>query len=103
MFEELEKDIEHFSSHCSILLMGDLSFDNELNSHGERLLELCKSADLRILSLIVARVKFEPESSSSPSQVRVTSQVRVIFFHIFFPIILFDYTVNIIVKKMSDS
>lgn len=65
MFEELEKDIEHFSSHCSILLMGDLSFDNELNSHGERLLELCKSADLRILSLIVARVKFEPESSSS--------------------------------------
>ena len=53
MFEELEKDIEHFSSHGSILLMGDLSFDNELNRHGERLLELCKSADLRILNYTV--------------------------------------------------
>ena len=26
------------------------SFDNELNSHGKRLLEICKSADLRILN-----------------------------------------------------
>ena len=50
MFEELEKDIEHFSSHGSILLMGDLSFDNELNTHGKRLLELCRSAGLRILN-----------------------------------------------------
>ena len=33
------------------------------------------------MSLLIARVKFEPESSSSPSQVRVTSQVRVEFTH----------------------
>ena len=26
------------------------SFDNELNSHGKRLLEICNSADLRILN-----------------------------------------------------
>ena len=26
------------------------SFDNELNNHGKRLLEICKSADLRILN-----------------------------------------------------
>ena len=26
------------------------SFDNEINNHGKRLLELCKSADLRILN-----------------------------------------------------
>ena len=26
------------------------SFDNELNSHGKRLLEICQSADLRILN-----------------------------------------------------
>ena len=49
-------------------------------------------------SLIVARVKFEPESSSSHE-----SSSSQFFFHIFFPIISFDYTVNIIVKKMSDS
>ena len=49
-------------------------------------------------SLIVARVKFEPESSSSHE-----SSSSQFFFHIFFPIISCDYTVNIIVKKMSDS
>ena len=26
------------------------SFDNELNNHGKRLLEICRSADLRILN-----------------------------------------------------
>ena len=84
LFEELENDIEIFSSQGSILLMGDLnartgkfsdsvckegnnlitkdqsefslcptqrnSFDNELSSQGKRLLEICKSADLRILN-----------------------------------------------------
>ena len=47
-----------------------------------------------ITSFIVARVKFEPESSSSHE-----SSSSQFFFHIFFPIILCDYTVNIIVKK----
>ena len=66
--------MEIFSSLGSLLLMGDSvckegnnlitndqsefslcptqrnSFDNELNSHGKRLLEICKSADLRILN-----------------------------------------------------
>ena len=76
LFEELENDIEIFSSQGSILLMGDLNartgkysdsvykegnnlftndqsefslcptqrngFDNELNSHGKRLLGICK-------------------------------------------------------------
>lgn len=84
LFEELENDIENFSSHGSILLLGDFnsrtgkysdsvcqdgnhiidndqsefslcptdrnSFDNELNNHGKRLLEICRSADLRILN-----------------------------------------------------
>ena len=84
LFDELENDIEKFSSLGSILLMGDLnsrtgkysdivcqegntiitndqsesslcaiqrnSFDNELNNHGKRLLEICRSADLRILN-----------------------------------------------------
>ena len=60
-------------------------------------------SDLSALrSLIVARVKFEPESSSSHES--SSSQFRVnLFFTFFFPIISFDYTVNIIVKKMSDS
>ena len=77
-------DIALFSSHGSILLMGDFnsrtgkysdsicqegsnvisndrselslnptqrnSFDNEVNNHGKRLLEICKTADLRILN-----------------------------------------------------
>ena len=84
LFEELENDIEIFSSKGSIFLMGDLnsrtrkysdsvckegnnlitndqsefslcptqrnSFANEFNSHGKRLLKICKSADLRILN-----------------------------------------------------
>ena len=84
LFEELENDVEIFSSLGSILPMGDLnartgkysdnvckegnnlitndqsefslcpthrnSFDNELNSHGKTLLEICKSAELRILN-----------------------------------------------------
>jgi len=84
MFEDLENDIETFSSQGSILLMGNFnsrtgkysdcvsqdgnamiandqsqfsfgltrrnSFDNELNNHRKRLLEICKSADLRILN-----------------------------------------------------
>ena len=84
LFEELENDIEKFSSHGSILLMGDFnsrtgkypdnvcqdgnsiivndqskssqyafqrnSFDNDLNNHGKKLLEICLSADLRILN-----------------------------------------------------
>ena len=50
------------------------------------------------LSLIVARVKFEPESSASHE-----SSSSQFFFSHFFPIISFDYTVNVIVKKMSDS
>ena len=84
LFEELENDIEKFSSHGSILLMGDFnsrtgkypdnvcqdgnsiivndqskssqyafqrnSFDNDLNNHGKKLLEICQSADLRILN-----------------------------------------------------
>ena len=84
LFEELETDISLFSSHGSVLLMGDFnsrtgkysvsicqegsnvipndrsdfllnptqrnSFDNEVNNHGKRLLEICKSADLRILN-----------------------------------------------------
>ena len=84
LFEDLENDIEIYSSQGSMLLMGDLnsrtgkysdsvcqegnnmitndqsefaicstqrnSFDNELNNHGKRLLELCRSADLRILN-----------------------------------------------------
>ena len=84
LFEDLEKDIEHFSSRGSILLVGDFnsrtgkyldvvsnegnhmiandqsefslrsiqrnSFDNEINNHGKRLLEICRSADLRILN-----------------------------------------------------
>ena len=75
LFEDLESDIENYSSKGSILLMGDLnsrpgkypgsvsqegnniitndqseyalsfnqrnSFDNELNNHGKRLLEIC--------------------------------------------------------------
>ena len=84
LFEEREMGIALFSSHGSILLMGDFnsrtgkysdsicqegstvipndrselslnptqrnSFDNEVNNHGKRLLEICKSADLRILN-----------------------------------------------------
>ena len=84
LFEDLEKDIEHFSSRGSILLVGNFnsrtgkyldvvsnegnhmiandqsefslrsiqrnSFDNEINNHGKRLLEICRSADLRILN-----------------------------------------------------
>ena len=55
----------------------------------------CKLRDKKALyfeSLIVARVKFEPESSSSHE-----SSSSQLFFHIFFPIIRFDYTVNIII------
>ena len=84
LFEELENDIDIFSSQGSILLIGEVntttgkysdsvckegnnlitndqsefslcptqrnSFDNEFNSHGKRLLEICKSADPRILN-----------------------------------------------------
>ena len=84
MFEDLESDIENYSSQGSILLSGGLnsrtgkypdsvsqegnniitndqseyalsfnqrnSFDNELNNHGKRLLEIRRSADLRILN-----------------------------------------------------
>ena len=84
LFEDLEKDIEHFSARGSILLLGDFnsrtgkypdvvcnegnhmiandqsefslrsiqrnSFDNEINNHGKRLIEICRSADLRILN-----------------------------------------------------
>jgi len=84
LFDELENDIEKFSSLGSVLLMEDLnsrtgkysdivcqegntiitndqsesslcairrnSFDNELNNHGKRLLEICRSADLKILN-----------------------------------------------------
>ena len=79
LFEDLESDIEKYSSQGSVLLMGDLnsrrgkypdsvsqegsniiindqseyalsfnqrnSFDNELNDHGKRLLEICRSVD----------------------------------------------------------
>ena len=84
LFEELENDIEKFSSLGSILLMKDFnsrtgkyadnvcqdgnsiivndqskssqyafqrnSFDDNLNNHGKKLLEICRSADLRILN-----------------------------------------------------
>ena len=84
VFEELENDIEKFSSLGSILLMGDFnwrtgkypdnvcqdgnsiivndqskfsqyafqrnSFVNDLNNHRKRLLEICRSADQRILN-----------------------------------------------------
>ena len=77
LFEELEKDILNFATKGSILLMGDFnsdsvchegnnvivndqsecsycpirrnSYDNELNSHGKRLLDIYRSADLKIL------------------------------------------------------
>ena len=91
LFEELEMDIALFSSHGSILLMGDFnsrtgkysdsicqegsnvipndgselslnptqrnSFDNEVNNHGKRLLDICKSADLRILRATVCNFR----------------------------------------------
>ena len=38
------------------------SFDNELNSHGKRLLEICKSAELRILN---GRVTFHDKNGVS--------------------------------------
>ena len=80
LFEDLESDIENYSSQRSILLMGDLnsrtgkytdsvsqegnniitndqseyalSFNqrNSFDNHGKRLLEICRSADLRILN-----------------------------------------------------
>ena len=42
------------------------SFDNELNSHGKRLLEICQSADLRILN---GRVTFHGKNGVSTSAV----------------------------------
>jgi len=84
LFQDLQSDIENYSSQGSAPLMGDLnsrtgkypdsvsqegneiiindqseyalsltqrnSFDNELKNHGKRLLEICRSTDLRILN-----------------------------------------------------
>ena len=113
LFEELENDMEIFSSLGSILLTGDLntrtgkyshsvceegnnliandeselslcptqrnSFDNELNSHGKRLLEICKSADLRILNERVSgdslrRVTFHGQNGMSVVDYAVCDQ-----------------------------
>ena len=84
IFDQLERDIVHFSTLGSVILMGDFnsrtgkysdtvsqegnsiitndqsesafqpaqrnSFDNLLNSHGKKLLEICKNLDLRIVN-----------------------------------------------------
>ena len=84
IFDQLERDIVHFSTIGSVILMGDFnsrtgkysdtvsqegnsiitndqsesafqpaqrnSFDNLLNSHGKKLLEICKNLDLRIVN-----------------------------------------------------
>ena len=84
LFDQLERDIVHFSTIGSVILMGDFnsrtgkysdtvsqegnsiitndqsesafqpaqrnSFDNLLNSHGKKLLEICKNLDLRIVN-----------------------------------------------------
>ena len=81
--------------HCnqrplnSILLFPDTSKITNTVNHNHYTVFYCRYF---LLSLIVARVKFEPKSSSSHE-----SSSSQFFFHIFFPIISCDYTVNITV------
>ena len=128
LFEDLENDIEIYSSQGSILLMGDLnsrtgkysdsvcqegnnmitndqsefaicstqrnSFDNELNNHGKRLLELCRSADLRILNGRVSgdslgRATFHGRNGTSVVDYSICDQD------------LFQHVANFIVKEPS--
>ena len=128
LFEDLENDIEIYSSQGSILLMGDLnsrtgkysdsvcqegnnmitndqsefaicstqrnSFDNELNNHGKRLLELCRSADLRILNGRVSgdslgRATFRGRNGTSVVDYSICDQD------------LFQHVANFIVKEPS--
>ena len=61
------------------------SFDNELNSHGKRLLEICKGADLRILNGRVSgdslgRVTFRGKNGVSVVDYAVII-LTMIFYH----------------------
>ena len=48
--QEGNKIIKNDFSESSLCATPRKSFDNDLNNHGKRLLEICRSADLRILN-----------------------------------------------------
>ena len=48
--QEGNTSITNDQSESSLCAIQRNSFDNELNNHGKRLLEICRSADLRILN-----------------------------------------------------
>ena len=48
--QEGNKIITNDFSESSLCATQRKSFDNDLNNHGKRLLEICRSADLRILN-----------------------------------------------------
>ena len=110
LFEDLESDIENYSSQGSVLLMGDLNsrtgkypdsfsqegshniitndqseyalsfnqrncFDNELNNHGKRLLEICRSAtsEYSTADLVVIH-KEEPRFMGETEQASLITQ-----------------------------